>query len=470
MGLYRNRSAWVYIVGFRKWPITVVHAHREGGAWRQSELSWKGHCIVGSKQGGGIHARYRDEPLSYPAGGGFTRGPRRASADVRAHPWIECGIHPHAHSLRPTRPVPCCSRPAAFHHTGSATVANWARGTATRPVSRCVDGTPSRCMMPNQRPGWHSRAAAGRGDRTGGRSGERAGMGAAAYVVFPIPRAWGKRSAAFCAGGAASRERVDACQAEATERTRGCAPPPSPARHRRSAPPLLGNSVRRRGGRVPSRPDRRLERGGRGGAGAGGRAAGCPFKITQFLGVRWLSSILRSQTPELRAWPGVLPGPSGHRPHPNPRHTRTARLPTLVSCRRRRGRHRVPCRRHSDRHFRHSLPPRLSPRPPPATTMAEMGRMDGMAGMMGMSVEMFQNMPVDMRTRQLFESLMGMMPGMMDMRVRERQTLWRVQPPWPCCVVDDLGCAGLDALFVLTARRWEAARMPCRGVGPTARR
>lgn len=162
MGLYRNRSAWVYIVGFRKWPITVVHAHREGGAWRQSELSWKGHCIVGSKQGGGIHACYRDEPLSYPAGGGFTRGPRRASADVRAHPWIECGIHPHAHSLRPTRPVPCCSRPAAFHHTGSATVANWARGTATRPVSRCVDGTPSRCMMPNQRPGWHSRAAAGR--------------------------------------------------------------------------------------------------------------------------------------------------------------------------------------------------------------------------------------------------------------------------------------------------------------------
>lgn len=105
MGLYRNRSAWVYIVGFRKWPITVVHAHREGGAWRQSELSWKGHCIVGSKQGGGIHACYRDKPLSYPAGA--TR--ETTAFELRPQPSIfdQAKIEGAGQSSKASRPIKC---------------------------------------------------------------------------------------------------------------------------------------------------------------------------------------------------------------------------------------------------------------------------------------------------------------------------------------------------------------------------
>lgn len=43
--------------------------------------------------------------------------------------------------------------------------------------------------------------------------------------------------------------------------------------------------------------------------------------------------------------------------------------------------------------------------------------MEGM-DMSGMTLAMFQNMPVDMRTSMLFDMMMSMMPGMRDMQVR----------------------------------------------------
>lgn len=45
--------------------------------------------------------------------------------------------------------------------------------------------------------------------------------------------------------------------------------------------------------------------------------------------------------------------------------------------------------------------------------------MEGM-DMSGMTLEMFLNMPVEMRVTMLFNMLMTMMPGMRDMQVRER--------------------------------------------------
>lgn len=97
-----------------RWYLASTHAAMEGPLRHPlavaSNLPDGGLCIVW----GGASTQATWPSLS--PGGGFTRGPLWASAGVRAHPWSECRIYPHAHALRTTRSVPYFSRPAALHH------------------------------------------------------------------------------------------------------------------------------------------------------------------------------------------------------------------------------------------------------------------------------------------------------------------------------------------------------------------